>query len=274
MSVPGCDHRRRRLRPSSVARNVLFGLPLTLLLVAAPAAADYPAAPDVVVFCEPTVRPAIEDVARLWQAQSGVPVRIFTAPTTALLLAEIAHHARDDVVIGEGKANAAAARDQQVIKRDSLRPLGRNQLVVAALGRRPAADYGGDSLAGMAGKEPIAIVDPWAEAAGAASKQALQSLNLWQKVSAKSIGVVGTADAVFLLKQRQVALAVVYATDVAADPALTVAARLPANSYSPVDYWIAETSRALSPNAGKLIAFMQTAEARHRLRAAGLEVLP
>ena len=41
----------------------------------------------------------------------------------------------------------------------------------------------------------------------------------------------------------------VYATDVAADPALTVVEELPASSYPPAVYWVAETTHALSPNA-------------------------
>ena len=235
-----------------------------------PARADYPVAPDVVVFCEPTLQHALTEVAGLWRSQSGVKARIFTAPTTALLLAQIAHHARDDVVIGEGEANATAAENQQLIKPDSRHPLGRNGLVVAAL--TTAAAGGGDSLAAIAGKDPVAIVDPWAAAAGADSKQALQSLGLWQKVSDKSIGVVGTADAAFLLSQGKARLAIIYATDVAANPAFTIVERLPASSYSPVVYWVAEATHALSPNTDKFIAFLKSAAARDRLRADGLEV--
>jgi molybdate transport system substrate-binding protein len=249
-------------------------LVMVTLLAAAPAHADYPVAPDVVVFCEPTLQHALINAAALWRSESGVKARIFTAPTTALLLAEIAHHARDDVIIGEGDANAAAAKTQQLIKPDSLRLLGRNGLVIAALAGTAAAAGGGDSLAAIAGKDPVAIVDPWAATAGADSKQALQSLGLWEKVGAKSIGVVGTADAAFLLSQGKARLAIVYATDVAANPAFTIVERLPASSYPPVVYWVAETTHALSPNAAKFIAFLTSATARDRLRADGIEVSP
>lgn len=242
--------------------------------VGLPARADYPVAPDVVVFCEPTLQHAMTDIAALWRSESGVKARIFTAPTTALLLAEIAHHARDDVIIGEGDANADAAKTQQLIKPDSLHPLGRNSLVVAALSGSAAAADGGDSLATIAGKEPITLVDPWAATAGADSKQALQSLGLWEKVTAKSIGVVGTADAAFLLSQSKARLAIVYATDVAANPGFTIVERLPTSSYSPVVYWVAEATHALSPNAAKFIAFLTSAAAQDRLRADGVEVSP
>jgi molybdate transport system substrate-binding protein len=126
----------------------------------------------------------------------------------------------------------------------------------------------------IASKKTIAIVDPWAAAAGADSKQVLESLGLWQKVSAKSIGVAGTADAAFLLSRGKARLAIVYATDVAADPTLTVVEKLPASSSPPVVYWVAETTHALSPNAAKFIAFLSSATARDRLQADGLEVSP
>jgi molybdate transport system substrate-binding protein len=247
-------------------------LMLVALLAAAPAHADYPVAPDVVVFCEPTLQHAVSNVGALWRAESGVKIRVFTPPTTPLLLAEIAHHARDDVVIGEGNANATAAKTEQLIRPDSLHLLGRNHLVIAA-GSAAAADAG-DSLAMIASKKTIAIVDPWAAAAGADSKQVLESLGLWQKVSAKSIGVAGTADAAFLLSRGKARLAIVYATDVAADPTLTVVEKLPASSSPPVVYWVAETTHALSPNAAKFIAFLSSATACDRLQADGLEVSP
>ena len=274
MAIFRCRALGARSLSRDIRRACLGWLLVVTLLAAAPAHADYPVAPDVVVFCEPTLRYAMTDIAALWRSESGVKARIFTAPTTALLLAEIAHHARDDVVIGEGDANTAAAKTQQLIKPDSLHPLGRNHLVIAAVSGSAAAANGGDSLAAIAGKETVAIVDPWAAAAGADSKQALQSLGLWQKVSAKSIGVGGTADAAFLLSQGKARLAIIYATDVAANPEFTIVERLPASSYPPVVYWVAEATRALSPNAAKFIAFLTSIRARDRLRADGIEVSP
>jgi molybdate transport system substrate-binding protein len=239
---------------------------LVTVLTAAPAHGNYPVAPDVVVFCEPTLQRAVNNAGALWRSQSGVKIRLFTAPTTPRLLAEITRQVRDDVVIGEGDANATAAKTQQLIRPDSLRPLGRNHLLIAAVS-------GGDRLASVAGKETVAIVDPWAAAASADSKQALQSLRVWEKVSAKSIGVVGTADAAFLPSQGKARLAIVYATDFAANPAFTVVGRLP-TSYPPVVYWVAEARHALSPNAAKFIAFLTSTTAQARLRTDGLEVAP
>ncbi len=114
----------------------ITGLVLTLSLgMASPVRAGYAVAPDVVVFCAPTLRHAVSDVGALWRQQTGVPVRVFTSPTEALLQ-QIAHHARDDVLIGEGDGEARAATGQNLVQPETLRKLWRNQLVVAAPGAK------------------------------------------------------------------------------------------------------------------------------------------
>lgn len=237
-----------------------------------PARAEYRVAPDVVVFCEPTLRHALDDLGALWRNKTGIPVRIFTSPTPALV-EQVAHGARSDVLIGEGEASETAVAERHLIEPATLARLWRNQLVVAA---RAGTDREGapPDLAVAAGKEPIAIVDPWASSAGVASEKALQALGLWQRVSARSPGVADTEDAVYLLIQGKARLAVVYASDAAADPALVVRDKLPRDSYGPIVYWVAQTEHALSPNAGKLIAFLRTPEARQKAQADGLEMLP
>jgi molybdate transport system substrate-binding protein len=265
------------LRKITIAAFVSLALGLRFGAVSM-AYAGYPAAPDVVLFCEPTLQHALSDLGKLWYVRTGIHLRVFSSPTWALL-DQVAHHARDDVLIGEGDANAADAIKRQLVKQDTLRPLWRNQLVVAALDGKtaeaaPIATSAASRLASVAGKQPIAIVDPWAAGAGADSQKALESLGLWPAVNGKSIGVIGTADAAFLLARGKVPLAIIYATDVAANPALTVAERLPAASYPLVVYWVAETEHALSPNAAKFIEFLRGPDAQKQLQLDGLEVSP
>jgi predicted secreted hydrolase len=93
-------------------------------------------------------------------------------------------------------------------------------------------------------------------------------------VSAKSIGVVDTADAAFLLSTGGVKLAVLYATDVAAHPDFVVTDTLPAADGRQIVYWAAQTQRALSPNSARFLDFLRRTDVRARGRDAGLEVLP
>jgi molybdate transport system substrate-binding protein len=257
------------------ALNCFGSLGLALLMATArtPARAEDIMAPDIVVFCEPTLRYFVTDLATLWRQQTGVPVRVFTSPSSALL-EEISHRARADLVIAEGEASAAAAVKRQLILPETLRHLWRNQLVVAAKAGEMENESLPFNLAALAGKTPIAIVDPWAASAGADGKKALQALGLWDAVNTRSVGAVDTADASYLLAEGKAELALVYATDVSADHSFAVVDRLPAASYGPIDYWAAETHHAVSPNVKKFAAFLRAGQAQERARADGLEVLP
>ena len=265
-------------RCRSTARHHLAAiLALCGLGATPPARAAYPVAPDVVVFCEPTLQHAVADLAVLWRQETHVPVRIFASPTR-LMLEQIAHHARDDVVIGQGDKEAGAATRQNLIKPETVERLWRNRLVVAALRNGVQTTGSGspaaDNLAALAGKAPLAIVDPWAASAGANTKQALRALELWPAVRGKSIGVAGTADAAYLLSHGKVRLAILYASDVAADPNFVITDRLSDAGYRPIVYWAAQTAHALSPNSVKFLAFLREPQAQQRARADGLEVLP
>jgi molybdate transport system substrate-binding protein len=249
----------------------VMALSLSLGAAIVPARADYPVAPDVVVFCEPTLRHAVTDIGTLWRKETSVPVRVFTSPTWALL-EQISHRARS--VIGEGDAAAATATQRHLVRPETVQTLWRNQLVVATMVTNVASSSSAPHLAALAGNAPIAIVDPSTTVAGAEGRKALEALGLWDAVSAKSMGVVDTADASYLLATGKVQLALLYATDVAADPSLAIADRFPSTSYGPIVYWIAETHHALSPSAESFVAFLRQPRVLERIGADGLEVPP
>jgi molybdenum ABC transporter molybdate-binding protein len=243
---------------------------IALLLLSLPAHAQFVVAPDVVVYCEPTLRPVVAEIAKAWRRESGVPVRLFASPTAAIL-EQIGHRARADLIIGEGEAAGAAAAERHIIKPETRLPLWRNRLVVAARGE--AAPLVPADLATQLGAAPVAIVDPPVGSAGANSRAALAALGLWPKLEHHAVGVVDTADAAFLLTHGTVSFAVLYASDVAAGPGFNIAAPLPDAAYPPVLYWMAETQNQLSPETAAFATFLREAPAQQAARAAGLEVM-
>jgi molybdate transport system substrate-binding protein len=246
---------------------------LLLASLAIPAAhADSAFPPDVVVLCAPTLRSALSDVGALWRRQTGFPVILFASPTP-LLLEQMGHRIRSDLIVAEGEDAAVEAIRRKLIKPETRFGGWRNRLVVA-LRRGASLPAQGGSLAALAGDDPIALVDPAVAVAGQDSRAALEHLGVWDGLQKHVTGVVGTADAVFLLTTGKVTRALVYATDVAADPALSVAATLPDDSYPAIRYWVAETSVAQSPNVASFEAFLREPAAQQRLRADGLEVTP
>jgi molybdate transport system substrate-binding protein len=240
-----------------------------------PARAEVLAPPDVVVFCEPTLEHAVTDLGVLWRQETGIPLHVFVSPTWAQLQ-QISHRVRSDVIIGQGEAASSEVIARKLVKPETLKLLWRNALVMAAASGAKAASPTGRTIdvAALAGKVPIAIVDPATAVAGAEGKKALQALGLWEAVSAKSVGVVDTTDASYLLTEGKVQLALLYATDVAAHPGFAVVQKLAPASYRPIVYWVGETHHALSPNVSKFLAYLGQPRAQERLRSDGLEVLP
>lgn len=232
-------------------------------------------APDVVVLCEPTLEPVVSEIGALWRKRTGFPVRVFASPTAAILQ-QVAHGVRSDIVIAEGDAAAAAASQQEIIKAETRHGGWRNRLVVARQGSAAAAGALSreSNLLTLAGAGPIAIVDAPVATAGVQSRAALAALGLWDGLQGHSIGVASTEDATFLLDDGTARLAVVYATDVAADRRLSVAATIPDDAYPPIVYWWAETRQVRSDKTDEFAAFLRQAEATERLTAAGLEAPP
>lgn len=252
-----------------IRRRLLLAAIAIAAIPAAPARAEFIVAPDVVVHCEPTLRPALAAIAAAWRRQTGVPVDLFAAPT-ASILEQVGHRVRADLIIGEGKAAAADAARRHIIDPPTLVTLWRNRLVAAA--RASAPPGSSDALATRIGVGPIAIVDPLIGSAGIDTRQALSAAGLWPAIEAHRIGVVGTADASFLLTGGRVEHAVLYASDVAADPGLVVVAPLP-DAYPPIVYWVAETHNKLSPKTVDFAQFLREPPAQERAHSAGLEIL-
>jgi molybdate transport system substrate-binding protein len=160
--------------------------------------------------------------------------------------------------IAEALARKAAAGAPLV-------PLGKNRLVVARRGAGAPR-----SLGELAANGSVAIVDAAVpDQLGGLSHGVLDGLR-WPAPDTRVIGVARDADATYLLTTGDASYAVVYATDVAADPSLGVAALLP-DPATPITYTAALSTHNSSANAEKFLAFLTTPDARAKLREDGLE---
>ncbi|MGB8842508.1 MAG: substrate-binding domain-containing protein [Aliidongia sp.] len=249
-----------------IMRHFLYFALLSPMAATAAHADEFP--PDLVVFCEPTLRPVLAQIGELWQNRTGVPVRVIAAPTP-LLLEQLYHHIRSDLIVAQG--DPAQAVERHLIKPETRFDAWRNRLVVAqevgqAANSWPAVLHDG--------KNRVALVDEALASEGKATQQALESGGLLDAAAGRSIGTADTADAAFLLTTGVARFAVIEATDLAADPSLTSAGTLADESYPAIRYWIAQTSATVSPDTARFEAFLRDKPAQEIARRNGLEVLP
>jgi molybdate transport system substrate-binding protein len=257
-----------RWRPTEAASRRLVVLGLMLAVPGIASASADEVAPDVVVFCEPSMAHAIGDVGQLWRARSGVPVRVFTAPTP-LLLEQMAHGVRSDLLIGQGAQVIAAGLARGLVHPGPV-PAWRDKLVLARAAPAEVTDF----PTALAAAKRVAVVDEPVDASGQQSHAALRASGAEAALQGRIAGVVGTADALFLLQTGAVDAALIYASDLAASPGFAAAAVVPDGTYEPAIYQIAVSRVAKSPNTDRFGAFLRSAPAADAMRKDGLEVLP
>ena len=238
------------------------------LLCFAAAAAPLPAqARDIVVYGEPTLKPALQALGDLWRAKGNSRVHVFVAPTD-LSFEQIERGARCDVIFAlAGPATEAAAR-RELFDEDSKVAAFDNALVLVA---REAAAKAGDIPAMLAGKR-LAIANPDRDVAGSYGVQALRAAGAPVDPAGKGVLVAENAAGVLqVLADGKADVGVVYASDAAAHPQFKVLAALDPASHPPIAYVAAEAANA-DDNADTegFLAFLATPEAKAAIATAGL----
>ena len=239
-----------------------------LLAAAVPGRAEFISAPDVVVYCDPTLAPAMRSAGRVYRAASGVPVRVLTAPGP-LSIELIAHGTRNDVLVTQANwMDGAAAR--HLVDAATRQEGWRDPIVLA--GPEPA--NGAQSLdpqavtATLAGGK-LGAIDPTHD--GGPDGPALAARLGLQVPLAGEIDGPGVA---FLLATGAARLGLIPRTAALAQPGLAVLAVVPEATAPAVGYAVAVSKNIQSRNASGFMAFLKTPPALESLRAAGLEVEP
>jgi molybdate transport system substrate-binding protein len=219
------------------------------------------AAPDVIVYGDPTLAHALREVSARFTAETSVPVHVFSAPP-AVILAQLRHEVWNDVVVTlvpwMDRAEQAG-----VIEPGTRTGAWRTTLVMARAtdpapsGATPANDT-------------IAITDP-TPASTIDGPAVLAALGLHPP---HVQGVANAAEVAFLLDTGAAAQGLVHLTDVRADPKLSVAAPVADTAYAPIVYAAAISTLTHSPNARAFLDYLHTPAATEVLHAAGLETAP
>jgi ABC-type molybdate transport system substrate-binding protein len=222
--------------------------------------------PDVTVFCDRTLGPAIRSLDGISRAQAGAPVSVLSAPAMSML-AQIQRHTRNDVLITLSGAMDLAVQLQLV--RPETRVDGfSNPLVLAILGSSGTTPVDEAGLLGVLADARVAVTDNTV-ASGLDGRAVLDANGLTQATGKHVMGAATTADVAFLLATGVADIGLVYLKDVKADPRLTVLATLKADPTL-TSYSGAISVKAMSPNAQAVLNVIRRTEGSSALRAAGL----
>lgn len=255
--------RSLRLWRMGFARFLLAGV---LALVAHSAAAQ-----PLTVFAAASLKNALDEAAGAW---NGPRVRASYAASSALAR-QLERGAPADLFFSADTLWMDWAEARRLVRAETRRDLLGNSLVLiapAGTGTTVALRPGMD-LAGALGDGRLAIADADAVPAGRYGKAALQSLGLWDQVRDRLARAENVRAALAFVARGEAPLGIVYVSDAVADPAVEVAAAVPASLHPPIVYPVAVTAASRRPEAASFIDFLASAKARPIFQRHGFTVL-
>jgi molybdate transport system substrate-binding protein len=238
---------------------------------AAPAAAQ-PAGPTV--FAAASLKNALDDIAAAW-AKDGRPAAKVSLAASNTLAKQIEAGAPADLFFSADLDWMDYLQGKGLIRPETRVSLLANSLVLVAPKHtaKPVAVAPGFDLAAALGSGRLAMGNAEAVPAGKYGKAALEKLGAWNGVKDKVAQADSVRAALLLVSRGEAPLGIVYATDAAADPNVTVVGTFPAGSHPPIVYPVAVTKDATNPEAAAFLAHLRGPAARAAFERQGFTML-
>ncbi|MCD6072258.1 MAG: molybdate transporter substrate-binding protein [Microvirga sp.] len=238
------------------ARALLIGLVWASLAAPGEALAQ---SRDVVVFAAASLKNALDEAAAAWMRDSGRRVVVSYAASNALAR-QIEAGAPADIFFSadlDWMDYAASKRLIQPESRVSL--LGNSLVLIAPKGSTAQVELNpGLDLASFLGSNRLAMGHVNAVPAGKYGKAALEHLGAWAGVKDKVAQTENVRAALLLVSRGEAPLGIVYKTDAASDPNVTIVGTFPEGSHPPIVYPVALTKDSANPEAIEFLGFVRT----------------
>ncbi len=214
-----------------------------LLIVAAP---DAQAPRTVLVFAAVSLKGALDEVGSLVRQRTGIEMRASYAGTS-LLAKQIEEGAPADIFFSADEQWMDYVAERKLIALATRVDVVGNRLVlIAPKDRAPALTiapgFGLARALGDGGR--LAIADPVNVPAGRYGKAALTTLGVWDRVAARLAPADNVRAALAFVARGETPLGIVYASDVVAEPGVTVVGTFPRGTHPPIVYPAALTVKA------------------------------
>jgi len=248
-------------------------LALTLGLLTAPVLAVPAKAADVTVFAAASLKNALDDAAKIYQAKTGDKVTISYAASSALAK-QIESGAPADIFFSADLDWMDYLQEKKLIDADSRHTLLGNTLVLIApkdstVSLTIVKNFPLLEALGPDGKLAMAAVAP--VPAGKYGKAALTDLGVWDGVAPRVAQAENVRAALRFVAQKEAPLGIVYGTDAKSEPEVRVVGAFPEDSHPKILYPVALTVSA-KPEALKFLEFLVSPEAAPSFEAQGFSI--
>ena len=221
------------------------------------------AAADVTVFAAASLKEAMDDQARQFEADTGNKVIVSYGASNALAK-QIDAGAPADIFISADLDWIDYLDQRRLLAPNSRFALLRNTLVLIAPASsksalRIAPNFG---LAAALANEKLAMANPDSVPAGKYGKGALVALGVWNSVEKQVARAENVRAALALVSRGEAPFGVVYKTDALAEKGVKVVDTFPPDSHPPIVYPAALLAASKVPGAKRLLDYLRSTPAR------------
>jgi molybdate transport system substrate-binding protein len=259
------------MSPNFVRRGLVLALALGCL--ATPFLWASAQAADITVFAAASLKNALDDAAKKYEAKTGDKVVVSYAASSALAK-QIEQAAPADIFFSADLDWMDYLEQKKLINPASRHTLLGNTLVLIApedstVSLTIEKNFPLLQALGPDGKLAMASVD--SVPAGKYGKAALTYLGVWDQVAPRVAQAENVRAALTFVARGEVPLGIVYGTDAKSEPAVKVVGTFPENSHPKILYPVALTSSA-KPEARKFLEFLLSSEAAPAFEAQGFSI--
>src|SRR5450432_375306 len=236
-----------------------------LLFVVLTAAFASPAASaaDVTVFAAASLKEAMDDQARQFEAATGNKVIVSYGGSNALAK-QIESGAPADIFISADLDWMDYLDQRHLIAPNTRYNMLRNSLVLIAPSSSASTLKIGPhfGLAAALGSDKLAMANPDSVPAGKYGKSALESLGVWSSIEKQVARAENVRAALVLVSRGEAPFGIVYRTDALADKGVKVVDTFPPDSHPPIVYPATLLADSKSTAAKALLDFLRAPPAR------------
>ena len=201
---------------------------------------------EVVVFAAASLTDALGVIADSFETTYPHYRVVLNVAATSLLARQIEQGAPADVFFSANLAWMQQLEAQGRLAEPVREPLG-NQLVVIGRPEKPLLP----SLDALAREGRLALADPEHVPAGLYAREGLECAGLWEQLLPRVVPTLDVRAALLSVRNGAADVAVVYASDVQADPNVRVVLRWPAACQPEIRYAAARLRDATNPEGAE-----------------------
>jgi molybdate transport system substrate-binding protein len=221
------------------------------------------AAADVTIFAAASLKEALDEQARQFEAETGNKVIVSYGASSALAK-QIEAGAPADVFVSADLDWMDYLDRRHLLAPRTRIDLLRNTLVlIAPASSRMRLKLGPNfGLAAALGQDKLAMANPDSVPAGKYGRAALEKLGVWASVERQVARAENVRAALMLVSRGEAPLGIVYSTDALSDKRVRIVGVFPPDSYPPVVYPAALIGTGKSAAARALLDHLHSVQAR------------